>query len=367
MSTLDRRRDAPTLDLWRRNFATDPHFDGPNGRPTTKSITGKSYQGTSLDPLYVVQRLTQEFGPVGEGWGIEVDSEHLIDGEPYFDAKGNSIGCELLHTVRCRMWWRHPGQARKHWFTCCGGTPARYRTSRGRWVADEDVLKKSLTDALTKGASWLGIGADIHAGMWDSSKYVEERREDEQRRDAHDRAAEKIAVVEDALAKCEDAGAVRAYVEQPQFLKWLGVQQRNHPDIHEAVLALIEATKARFAATDGVPEEEPEEATPPPLYAYLSSADGLLEWPDLDRWRHEWFIRIAAVLRAKKTAKERFQTLDAMLERNRLAMRDLLGFDELHEAAVLSVTGRVNRAQTLLRQLDADSMERLNFDEEAVS
>ena len=36
--------------------------------------------------------------------------------------------------------------------------------------------EKSLTDAVTKAASWLGIGADVHLGLWDDNKYTNNLR-----------------------------------------------------------------------------------------------------------------------------------------------------------------------------------------------
>jgi hypothetical protein len=41
-------------------------------------------------------------------------------------------------------------------------------------MVDEDAPKKSLTDAITKAASHLGIAANIFLGRWDDNKYVAE-------------------------------------------------------------------------------------------------------------------------------------------------------------------------------------------------
>lgn len=182
MSTPPRVRDGnPNLDIWLRNRATDPHVDGPGSAPTTKPITGKDYSGTSLAPLYIVMRMTQEFGPIGEGWGIDVVKEEYVPGETYYNENGNVIGTEKMHTVLAKVWWRRKGAKKKNKWSGFGATRACYMTGKNKFKMDEDAAKKSLTDCLTKAASLAGIGADIHLGQWDDSKYREERTRDETR------------------------------------------------------------------------------------------------------------------------------------------------------------------------------------------
>lgn len=52
------------MDLWNRVKVTDPS--------AVKKITGKPYQGDSPKPFWLIQRATEEFGPCGDGWGVEV-------------------------------------------------------------------------------------------------------------------------------------------------------------------------------------------------------------------------------------------------------------------------------------------------------
>lgn len=138
------------LATWNRFADIDPAF--------TKPITGKAYKGTSPNPQYVIRCLTELFGPVGEGFGWEVVQEGFMP-----------LGDEILHWCRVRFWHGK----RDNWFESYGQTKALMKTRNGL-MSDEDAPKKSLTDAIIKAASHLGIAANIFLGRWDDQKYVED-------------------------------------------------------------------------------------------------------------------------------------------------------------------------------------------------
>lgn len=137
------------LRHWDRFADIDPKF--------TKAITGKAYKGTSPNPQYVIRCLTEIFGPVGEGFGWRI----LVEGfQP--------LGEKTLHWCRIEFWHTD----RVNVFESYGQTLAAYPTSSGGFMVDEDAPKKSLTDAIIKAASHLGIAANIFLGRWDDQKYV---------------------------------------------------------------------------------------------------------------------------------------------------------------------------------------------------
>ena len=160
------------LDLWNRFADIDPAF--------TKPITGKDYRGTSPNPHYVIQCLTEMFGPVGVGYGWEVEQDEFTP-----------IGEEVLHWCRIRFWHTD----RSNGFSAYGQTKALMKTKNGLRL-DEDAPKKSLTDAITKAASQIGIAANIFLGRWDDSKYVAEvnaeYRQEERKTDPAAKAVEYI-------------------------------------------------------------------------------------------------------------------------------------------------------------------------------
>lgn len=129
------------LDLWDRVSKTDPDHTKSAGR------------FTAIDAYHQIYNATAEFGPVGEGWGWEIKSEQVID--------GNAI-------VRIRFWW-HINET--------GGQYEEYGTAQTGRLKDES-FKAALTDAITKALSRLGFNADVFMGKFDNNKYVDERRQE---------------------------------------------------------------------------------------------------------------------------------------------------------------------------------------------
>lgn len=142
---------SDNLKIWDTHADIDPKF--------TKAITGKAYKGTSPNPQYVIRCLTDLFGPVGIGFGWRVVAEDF-----------KQLGDETLHWCRIEFW--HTDRANT--FESYGQTKAAYPKKSGDFMVDEDAPKKSLTDAIVKAASHVGIGANIFLGRWDDQKYVAE-------------------------------------------------------------------------------------------------------------------------------------------------------------------------------------------------
>lgn len=142
--------------LWSRVCVTDPK--------AVKAITGKQYQGNSPKPYWIVERLTEEFGPCGIGWGFSIVSERME----------RLTESDVLHVAVVNFWYvldDKRGEVEQ-----IGQTKAVYAKRDGTLLVDEDAPKKSVTDALVKCASYIGFAGDIFAGRWDDSKYVESAR-----------------------------------------------------------------------------------------------------------------------------------------------------------------------------------------------
>jgi hypothetical protein len=149
--------------LWNRAFTTDPR--------AVKPITGKQYKGNSPKPYWLIERATDEFGPIGIGWGVTVKSERF---ERLSDM-------DVLHVAVVSVWYVLDGK-RSETFDQMGGTKAAYKTAKGDILIDEDAGKKSVTDGMVKCLSMLGFAGDIFSGMWDDSKYVQWAGEEWDRR-----------------------------------------------------------------------------------------------------------------------------------------------------------------------------------------
>jgi hypothetical protein len=142
------------MEFWEKVKKTDPK--------RVKAITGKQYKGNSPQPYYLVERMTQEFGMCGIGWGLNIISERM---ERLSDT-------DVLHVAVVELWYVKDDI--KGAITQIGQTKALYKKNDGGLMVDEDAPKKSVTDAMTKCMSYLGFAGDIFSGQWDDSKYVQE-------------------------------------------------------------------------------------------------------------------------------------------------------------------------------------------------
>jgi hypothetical protein len=212
------------LDLWERFADIDPKF--------TKPITGKPYKGTSPNPQYIIRCLTEMFGPVGVGFGWEVTSEGFTP-----------LGDEVLHWCRIRFWH---GEGKG--FDAYGQTKALMKTKSG-FMSDEDAPKKSLTDAIVKAASQIGVGSNIFLGRWDDQKYVAEvNREyrDEERADKPDALDEMEAFGKECAAAIEAIAALQS--AQDLFAYWTKLNANRRDIAADAkVIAAKDKRKAELS------------------------------------------------------------------------------------------------------------------------
>lgn len=144
---------SENMKFWEKVKKTDPS--------RVKPITGKQYKGNSPQPYYLVERMTEEFGMCGIGWGLNIINERM---ERLTDS-------DVLHVAVVTLWFIHEGKRGE--ITQIGQTKAAYSKSSGGMMVDEDAPKKSVTDAMTKCMSYLGFAGDIFSGQWDDSKYVQ--------------------------------------------------------------------------------------------------------------------------------------------------------------------------------------------------
>lgn len=136
------------MDLWESVCTTDPN--------ATKKVNQRG-GFTAIDAYSQIMAATGQFGPVGEGWGWGI-----VD----FQYPPNDTVI-----VHLRMWH---GQ-RDNTFDVCG--QSHTHTLGKDPKPDADCAKKAVTDAITKGLSYLGFNADVFLGKFDDNKYVESLHE----------------------------------------------------------------------------------------------------------------------------------------------------------------------------------------------
>lgn len=172
------------MKFWESVKKTDPK--------RVKPITGKQYKGNSPQPYYLVERMTEQFGMCGIGWGVNILNERM---ERLTDS-------DVLHVAVVELWYVH--DEKRGAVTQIGQTKACYATKDNRLMVDEDAPKKSVTDAMTKCMSYLGFAGDIFSGQWDDSKYVSDLTNEFHGSPQAQKPKEKSAITDDRLQSAID-------------------------------------------------------------------------------------------------------------------------------------------------------------------
>ncbi|WP_238483623.1 hypothetical protein [Rahnella perminowiae] len=186
------------LHIWKQVQSTDPRY--------TKPLAGSGFAGTSINSEYMIMRATEIFGPVGTGWGYEIVEDRMISGAPLSeaiyedkkfirnallrDADGTLI-FELNHVLRINFWYAIEGDVRGE-VTAFGSTPYMYKSQNKGIIADGEVHKKSLTDAIKKALSVLGFSADVWLGWHDMPDYLAENAIEYSIKNASDKAEDTV-------------------------------------------------------------------------------------------------------------------------------------------------------------------------------
>ena len=147
------------LSIWDAVATPDPKF--------TKDFNKGGFKGKATSPVYLARRATEQFGPYGLGWGVEIEDERYVEGH-IIDERGTRA---VIHVLRIVLWYMQGdkrGEARHY-----GQTDFVGKNKHGPFT-DEEAPKKSFTDAMTKALSLMGFAADIHMGLFDDNKYVAE-------------------------------------------------------------------------------------------------------------------------------------------------------------------------------------------------
>lgn len=132
---------SANMKIWDAVEKTDPSH--------TKKVNQRG-GFTAVSAAYQIKSATEQFGPIGVGWGYEA-------GAPVFQDVFVIVPVTLWHGDRANTFGPVYG--------CCEMFGKR---------PDGDAPKKAGTDALTKLLSQLGFNADVFLGKYDDNKYVAE-------------------------------------------------------------------------------------------------------------------------------------------------------------------------------------------------
>ena len=136
---------SDNLKLWDSVEKTNPNH--------TKKVTfGRAI--TAIDPYRQIKNATEEFGPVGIGWGWSVERVEYLP--------TNELGLLI------RMWHTDKSNTFDQW-----GQASLY-IDKAEKKKDTDCFKKATTDGVTKCLSLIGFNADVFLGKFEDNKYVQE-------------------------------------------------------------------------------------------------------------------------------------------------------------------------------------------------
>ena len=144
------------LKLWKSVEETDVKYT----KPAKKGM----HKFTSITPMSQFKKATEQFGIQGIGWGLVVGSEVFTE---------QVIGTTVLLNLDAVLFFNYEGQRGE--ISVHATEKAAYQTqgANGYLKIDDEVRKKVVTNAKTKGLSELGFNADIFMGQFDDPNYVE--------------------------------------------------------------------------------------------------------------------------------------------------------------------------------------------------
>jgi len=142
--------------LWDILGRTDPKHTKPFRR-------AGGFTGTAIKPIWSFRRMTEEFGPCGTGWGVM---------KPEFQVVPGHDGEVLVYCI-VAIWY---GDAKEAVFGV-GGDKVVGKNKNGL-SSDDEAFKKAFTDAATNALKLIGIGADVHMGLFEDNKYVNSMNEE---------------------------------------------------------------------------------------------------------------------------------------------------------------------------------------------
>lgn len=151
MENIEDIENVDNMAIWNDLSVTDP------GHTKNFKRSG-GFSGTALKPIWATKRMTETFGPCGIGWGMT---------EPRF----RTINTDEEILVFCTVGLWH-SRDRTALVYGVGGDKVVKKDKNGLQTSDES-FKAAYTDALSNAMKQLGVGADIHMGLFEDNKYIE--------------------------------------------------------------------------------------------------------------------------------------------------------------------------------------------------
>lgn len=148
------------LEIWNR--ARRPP------KEALKTIRGGRLSGmTDISPNWRYEVMTDIFGVCGIGWRYEII-------RLWAEATAHE---QILVFAEIKLFITYQDAGQTRWsnpIPGIGGSSQVSKEKSGLHATDE-CYKMAVTDALSTAMKMLGVAADIYAGLWDGSKYIERK------------------------------------------------------------------------------------------------------------------------------------------------------------------------------------------------
>lgn len=194
------------------------------------------FQGTAVKPIYCDQRMTEQFGPCGLGWGIEKPEFTIVP-----------AGNEILVYCTVSIWHSNKDCV----VYGVGGDKVMSAGSNGARTSDE-AFKMAFTDAIGNAMKHLGMSADIHMGRFDDQKYVRELKEEFADKDEKPKPEQKPKTFWEfdsyALTAKDDEDFVKKFVQGCEKAPTLAALSKLQDDNMARVQSLTEQRYAPIGA-----------------------------------------------------------------------------------------------------------------------
>lgn len=141
---------SDNLRHWSALEKTDPKH--------TKPFDRGRFKGTATKPIWHELRMTEHFGPCGVAWGMDQPEFQLVP-----------AGNEIVVYCTVAVWYMDDGKRATVYGV--GGDKVLAVQRTGPFVSDE-AFKAAFTDAIGNAMKHIGVGADIHMGLFEDNKYV---------------------------------------------------------------------------------------------------------------------------------------------------------------------------------------------------
>lgn len=194
----------PNLKLWEAVEETEVKY--------TKPANKGAHYFTSITPMSQFKKATEQFGIQGIGWGLVVGSEVFTE---------QLIGTTTLLNLDAVLFFIYEGARGEISVHATEKISYQTQGAKGYLKIDDEVRKKVVTNAKTKGLSELGFNADIFMGQFDDPNYVDYIAFEQSINQADDKEQEVKSKIEEFNEWCKKESACYVAIKNKHTLDLL--------------------------------------------------------------------------------------------------------------------------------------------------